>query len=377
MNKSHVSSSPLACTLAHTFDAADVCVLLKKGEPQLVSVAEKERLLASGVHYGLLLTPETEPASWQQTAYEKALERNGSRIGQLLVTLLASILEHHTRPVLVSLARAGTPIGCVLRRIAAVWGHELPHYSLSILRGDGIDQWALEHIRQQHPQAELIFVDGWTGKGSIFSTLQRSLPADIPARLAVLSDPAGVAKYAATHDDFLLPHALLNATVCGLLSRTFRDSTFPDSEPVPASPSPIAHAEHAARIETHLQAHDQTRQYINALTHYATRSATEKTEKPKKTAQCTTANHPAHPQQFALAWAQQHGVHDAHLLKPSVGEATRVFLRRRPKRLLLQKLGHPDTVHLEILAQQRDIPVDVAAELSYLAAALIDQTGSQ
>ena len=48
------------------------------------------------------------------------------------------------RGVLVSLARAGTPIGILLRRyLRGRYGADIPHYTISIIRGRGIDRNAM------------------------------------------------------------------------------------------------------------------------------------------------------------------------------------------------------------------------------------------
>lgn len=48
----------LAPFLAHTLPPDDVTVQLRPAQARLVSVAEKEALIRSGVSYGELLTPE-------------------------------------------------------------------------------------------------------------------------------------------------------------------------------------------------------------------------------------------------------------------------------------------------------------------------------
>ncbi len=321
---------------------------LQSGSPRLVSVCEKEALLRQGVSYGQLLTPEAVPSPAQEAAYAAALARDGERVGRLLAVLTAQVLRESGKPVLVSLARAGTPVGCAMRRLARHWGHDLPHHTLSIIRGEGIDQVALARVRQAHPIADLFFVDGWTGKGSIMGTLTQSLPAGISPRLAVLSDPAGVAPYAATHDDLLLPHAALNATVCGLLSRTFVQQSG---------------GLHAARTEEHLRSLDRTGEYLDALEQLSRRFGPD--ERPEPTPR------PQRPWETVLALAAQAGVVDPHLVKPSVGEATRVFLRREPAGLLLRSAAHPATQHLLGMAQERGVPVTLLPDLPYLAAAWI------
>jgi hypothetical protein len=334
--------------LAHTLPPADVEVHLRAAQPHLVSVQEKENLLRAGVSYGTLLTPEQVPSDVQQAAYHAALIRNGERVGALLASLTAEIVATYPQPILVSLARAGTPVGCAMRRLARRWGLELPHHTLSIIRGSGIDRAALDAVQAKHPNGQLVFVDGWTGKGSISGALRGSLPADVPTRLAVLSDPAGVALHAATHDDVLLPHAALNATVCGLLSRTFVSAEG---------------GLHAARIEEQVRELDQTAAYLEAL-HALTAPFAPDFHLP-------LGPRPQQPQDVVTALAATLGVSDPHLVKPSVGEATRVFLRREPAHLMLREAGHPDTLHLEHLAQAARVPVSVHPTLPYLAAALI------
>ncbi|MDB5044983.1 MAG: hypothetical protein JWQ08_1033, partial [Deinococcus sp.] len=341
-----------ALALAHTLPIADVQVHLRAAQPQLVSVQEKERLIRAGVSYGTLLTPEERPSDLQTAAYRAALARNGERVGALLASLTANILALYSHPVLVSLARAGTPVGCAMRRLARRWGSDLPHHTLSIIRGSGIDGAALEAVRRLHPQGQLIFVDGWTGKGSIYGALQGSLPSDVPPRLAVLSDPAGVAVHAATHEDVLLPHAVLNATVCGLLSRTFVTQEG---------------GLHATRLEEELRGDDLTAEYLEALETLTAPFSPE--------VQLPAGRRPQQPQDIVTALAARLGVTDPHLVKPSVGEATRVFLRRQPAHLMLREADHPDTLHLQALAQAAQVPVTVHAALPYLAAALISPGG--
>ena len=69
---------------------------------------------------------------------------------------------------LVSLARAGTPIGILIRRyLQGRYGADLPHYTISIIRGRGIDRNAMAYLLDRHAPGDIQFVDGWTGKGAI------------------------------------------------------------------------------------------------------------------------------------------------------------------------------------------------------------------
>ncbi|AZI44155.1 hypothetical protein EHF33_14730 [Deinococcus psychrotolerans] len=339
----------LPSRLTSTFAANDVTILLEGGEVELVDIARKEALIRAGRSYGTLLTPETAPSEIQITAYKQALVRSGARIGGLLTALSARLLEH-PNVVYISLARAGLPVGCVLRRLARHAGRRAPHYGVSIIRGVGLDGAALAFIRRTHPQAHLIFIDGWSGKGAVAQTLTDSLPADLAWSLAMLSDPAGVSDITATYDDLLLPHAALNATVSGLLSRTFLRGQG---------------GFHGARLESELAGCDVSQEYVDALEALALAAQEDGVELPR------LADRPVSPARQVLELAQSLGVSDPNLVKPSVGEATRVFLRRCPTQLLLRDFEHPDTVHLRELAAQQHIPVSVHPALPYLAAAII------
>ena len=78
--------------------------------------------------------------------------------------------------MLVSLARAGTPVGVLMRRWAQHrHGLDLPHYAVSIVRGRGIDANALRWLAAHHDPADVVFVDGWTGKGAITRELAAAL----------------------------------------------------------------------------------------------------------------------------------------------------------------------------------------------------------
>jgi len=73
-----------------------------------------------------------------------------------------------------------------------------------------------------------------------------------------------------------------------------------------------------------------------------------------------------------LEWvALRFGVCDPNRVKPGLGEATRVLLRRIPDLLLVRDPREPSTRHLLLLARELRVPVEHAPELPYRAAALI------
>ena len=51
----------------------------------------------------------------------------------------------------------------------------VPHYSISIIRGRGIDDNAMKYLLSRYEPGQLLFVDGWIGKGAILNELKRIL----------------------------------------------------------------------------------------------------------------------------------------------------------------------------------------------------------
>lgn len=236
--------------------ASDVTVLLDivaKDAVADVPVSQKEALIQSGQrHYSDMLTLEQAPTAMHEQLYTQALEQGAERTAADIANL-AYTLHHlfqksrnkntvsNERPlVLVSLVRAGLPVGVLLQRALADVNSSsaLPsvHYGISIIRDRGLDPVALQMILNAHPDSPIVFVDGWTGKGAIYQELAHSLEkfsdpshANFPnifhqgadvIPLLTLADPAGVAWLAASIDDWLIPSGLLNSTVSGLISRS-------------------------------------------------------------------------------------------------------------------------------------------------------------
>ena len=68
---------------------------------------------------------------------------------------------------------------------------------------------------------------------------------------------------------------------------------------------------------------------------------------------------------------QQHGISDVNLIKPGIGEATRVLLRRTPRLLIVRDAAAPEVAHLVLLAQEKNVAVMVDPALPYHAVSLI------
>ncbi len=69
--------------------------------------------------------------------------------------------------------------------------------------------------------------------------------------------------------------------------------------------------------------------------------------------------------------SEEYGIHDVNLVKPGVGETTRVLLRRVPWKILARAGAGRDLDHVRLLAGQRGVPVEEVAELPYSCVGLI------
>ena len=147
----------------------------------------EEAIQSGGAHYAESLPVEYQPSPQYQELFRAALDalgppdRAGRRRGHRDRPGRAPQRrkrrgDPHPRPVLVSLARAGTPVGVLMRRWARHrHGLDLPHYAVSIVRGRGIDPNALRWLAAHHDPADVVFVDGWTGKGAITRELAAAI----------------------------------------------------------------------------------------------------------------------------------------------------------------------------------------------------------
>ncbi|MFG2094345.1 phosphoribosyltransferase [Streptomyces sp. NPDC048612] len=323
----------------------------------------EEAIQRGGAHYAESLPVEYQPSEAYQALFHQALETSASRIARAVGTVTESVLaERGPRPVLVSLARAGTPVGVLMRRWAQrAHGLELPHYAVSIVRGRGIDTTALRWLAAHHDPADVVFVDGWTGKGAITRELAQALE-DFPGfdpRIAVLADPGGCVETYGTRDDFLIPSACLNSTVSGLISRTvLRDDLVgPDDF-------------HGAKFYRDLAPTDVSRAFLDAITARFDEVAADVADEVKALAAADRA--PTWEGWAAVERiSEDYGIHDVNLVKPGVGETTRVLLRRVPWKILARRGAGTDLDHVRLLAEQRGVPVEEVDELPYTCVGLI------
>lgn len=131
-------------------------------------------------------------------------------------SLLAGKLRCQFDPetiLLVAILRAGVPVADWLQRM-------LPGsvaVATSLFVGLGIDQAAFQAIRADYPTRQIVFVDGWTGKGGVAKQLRQLDEGP----LAVLSDPWGQAEFCGTRGDVFSPSACFTGPTTLGFSRTF------------------------------------------------------------------------------------------------------------------------------------------------------------
>ncbi|MFD3945684.1 phosphoribosyltransferase [Streptomyces sp. NPDC058579] len=323
----------------------------------------EEAIQSGGAHYAESLPVEYQPSDQYQELFHAALETSAARIARAVGTVTETVLaEKKGTPVLVSLARAGTPVGVLMRRWAqARHGLELPHYAVSIVRGRGIDANALRWLAAHHDPADVVFVDGWTGKGAITRELADALRAfpGFDPEIAVLADPGSCVRTYGTREDFLIPSACLNSTVSGLISRTVlrADLVGPDDF-------------HGGKFYRELAGADVSNAFLDAVAaHYDEVAEDVDTAVKELLAADRTPTWEGWAAVERIS--EEYGIHDINLVKPGVGETTRVLLRRVPWKILAKRGAGADLTHVRLLAEQRGVPVEEVDGLPYTCVGLI------
>ncbi len=175
----------------------------------------------------------------------------------------------------------------------------------------------------------------------------------------MLADPGHCVETYGTRDDFLIPSACLNSTVSGLISRTVLRSDL-------VGP----HDFHGAKYYRELAAADVSRSFLDTV---GARFAEVEQDVALDVKEMAAADRTP----TWAGWAaverisEEHGIHDVNLVKPGVGETTRVLLRRVPWKILAKRGAGADLDHVRLLAEQRGVPVEEVEGLPYSCVGLI------
>ena len=351
----------------------DVTFLMQIDDIAPTDVKEKEYLIQSGkMHYSQMISVENPPSTAQMQHFQYAFEQGSQRLAEEVQKIANQLLKRFkNKPlVLISLVRAGVPLGVLLKHCIE---KEQPcyHYGISIIRDRGIDFGALQAIISQHGAENIVFVDGWTGKGAIYGELQRSLAQITDKRqqaqlfhqgdgvipLVTLADPAGVAWLSASDDDWLMPASLLNSTVSGLISRTlYRE---------------LSDGLHQAVYYDKLQPWDRSGEFIQTID--ALRKQT-----PSLTP-LTGKLLPTFATQSVIDdLAARFAISNRNRIKPTIAEATRAILRRDPEYVLVNEMADgQDTALLRHLCKEKNIQLIEDASIAPYQAVTIIKNRSQ
>lgn len=364
-----------------SYQSHEVILLLKDitGRVTPQSAKERERLIQSGRHYCEMLPIEYAPSKAYMEAYEHALAHYGPVTAKAVGRAAEKILNVRGKDVvLVSLARAGIPIGVLMKHyLEHFYGISVPHYAVSIIRGRGLDHNAMEYLLERYQPRQLQFVDGWIGKGAILSELNRELAArypGVPRELAVAADPAYLTRLCGTHEDILIPSSCLNSTVSGLISRTFlRDDIIGEKDFHGAvyygelANQDLSH-KFLKTIEEAMEKEEVCAEdaWVPQLDTEGVRGAAVGATAPNGQGACRGLEEVKRIQ-------KKHKVEDINFIKPGIGEATRVLLRRVPWKILIRKedQNHPMLRHLLRLAKEKETLVEFEDLQCYRACGII------
>lgn len=361
-----------------TYSKDDVTILLKdlSGCMEAMDTLEREKMIQSGVHYSEMLPLEYKPTTKYMEIYEKSLDTM-SRQTALGIAVMSHVLmnKHNGKFVIISLARAGIPVGILVKRyIKAKYNVDIPHYSISIVRGKGIDVNAMNYIREEcaaeYGVEHFQFLDGWTGKGAISRQVTEAVDDlkknwtgwdNLSDDLAVLADPANICTTCGTHEDFLIPSACLNGTVSGLVSRTILRNDLIDVE---------AGDFHGAVYFGDLKSEDKSIEFIDTVTGYFDTLDSEEIEKLAAEAGHITGKT---GMEVVTEIANEYDIADVNKIKPGVGETTRVLLRRVPWAVLVDSSSknYEGIDHIKRLCEEKNIPVYERSLGNYRACGLI------
>lgn len=326
----------------------------------------EESIQNGGAHYSETLPIEFVPSQEYQDLFKESLADNSVKLAEAVGVLSEQIMNiRNNKPVLVSLARAGTPIGVLIKKyLEKFYSVQVPHYAISIVRGRGIDYNALSYINNKYDSERIIFIDGWTGKGAITKELSAAIKkynkdnhTNFSDDIAVLADPGHCVKYYGTRDDYLIPSACLNSTVSGLVSRTVLNELIGEND------------YHGAKFYKEFKDDDYSNYFITEVTKKYTYELHFKCLRLLKIHTIIEPDWSGWETIENISIAYR--INNINLVKPGVGETTRVLLRRVPWKILIRERNREELKHIIMLAEQRSVPVEINNDMPYATIGLI------
>ncbi len=353
-----------------SYNNNDVNFLLKIIDIDETDTLLKEKMIQSGEkHYSQMLSIEKAPSKEYLEVFYQSLDNNKERFAQDILNLAFKIQNKATDDniILVSLARAGTPVGVLLKRIISeIFNKNATHYSVSIIRDKGLDINALNYIYKNHGDSNIFFIDGWTGKGVISKELKKSVNyfnqinnSHISNLLYVVSDISGMADYCASTIDYLIPSAVLNSTISGLISRTLTGVE-----------NLLKTDFHACKFYSSLKENDLSLWFISEMmdiiTYLKYNQTNDLSEIEKDYLKDKSVS-------FLNNLMLKYKINNVNYIKPGLGETTRVLLRRVPQRILVKNIDSNEVKHLLVLAKEKNCPIEEYKDMTYKSVGIIAQ----
>ena len=330
-----------------------------------ITIEEKEELIRSGVSYSEMISKESIPSKDIKNIFLNILNRDKKLIAYYVAKISEIIYRQKgNKLVIVSLARAGTPYGILIRKYLKLkYKVDIPHYSISIIRDKGIDSNALKYILSEHREANIQFVDGWTGKGSITKELNKSIDdfnnknkTNIDSSLAVISDPAKLCKVCGTREDFGIATCCLNSTVSGLISRTIHNEKYIGKNDF-----------HGAKTLYYLKDQDYSQYFIDEINN----------EFNKINIDYKNLVLEIEDKEYSMKIVNKirelYDVNNINNIKLSVGESARVLLRRDPRVVLVKNKSDKNVEHIIKLAEEKGVKIIEYKDSDYNCISIINE----
>ena len=330
-----------------------------------ITIEEKEELIRSGVSYSEMISKESIPSKDIKNIFLNILNRDKKLIAYYVAKISEIIYRQKgNKLVIVSLARAGTPYGILIKRYLKLkYKVDIPHYSISIIRGKGIDANALKYILTENKKAEIQFVDGWTGKGSITKELNKSIDifnnenkTNIDNSLAVISDPAKLCKVCGTREDFGIATCCLNSTVSGLISRTIHNEKYIGKDEF-----------HGAKTLYYLKDEDYSQYFIDKIDNEFNKISIKYEDLVLENID------KEYSMKIVNKIRELYDVNNINNIKLSVGESARVLLRRDPRVVLVKNKSDKNIEHILKLAEEKGVKVIEYKDSEYNCISIINE----
>ena len=170
---------------------------------------------------------------------------------------------------------------------------------------------------------------------------------------------AGTAYWSATHEDYLLPSAVLNSTVSGLVSRTILNNEYIKNEDF-----------HGCIFYENLIKDDVSLWFVDKIISLFKKNKNNYIFSENNQNKDLIINKSLETLNFFM---KKYNFNNINFVKPGVGESTRVLLRRVPKEIWIKNENDTSLKHLIFLAKNKNINLYINPNLSYNAVAIIEE----